>query len=358
MWTPASWGPLANWKPNHFVPLVSQINNSCNSSAKSCARLVMSNVSPRKNRKRVQPSSVIHIDDETAIHKVPKKDPKYQSFSFYKYHLPKTSSEHQMTRHSTNTSPKPCSTLSKDLPCKPLTNHPFLTSSQTPSVNILDGQCVTSSKSQYGKILKKTHQSSQNVSPTILSTPTRSEKTLEGQCVTSSKFQYGKRPKENSSKLSKHLSNKPATDQPMPLLTPTRSVNTLEGQCITPSNCQYGKSPNENSSKLSKDPTTDQPTPQSIPTRSAKTLDGQSLNENSSKLSKDLSNKPPTDQPTPLSTPTRSVNTLDGQSVTPFKFQSGKSPKENSSKLSKDLSNKHSTDQPTPLSTPTESVNT
>ena len=73
MWTRASWAPLANWKPNHFVPLVSQINNPCNSSATSCARPVKSNVSPRKNRKRVQPSSVIHIDDETTIHKVPKK---------------------------------------------------------------------------------------------------------------------------------------------------------------------------------------------------------------------------------------------------------------------------------------------
>ena len=75
MWTRASWAPLANWKPNHFVPLVSQIHNPCNSSAKSCASPVKSNVSPKKNRKRVQPSSVIHIDNEKPIHKVPKKDP-------------------------------------------------------------------------------------------------------------------------------------------------------------------------------------------------------------------------------------------------------------------------------------------
>lgn len=48
MWTQASWAPLANWKPNHFVPLVPQINNPCNSSAKSCASPVKSNVSPKK----------------------------------------------------------------------------------------------------------------------------------------------------------------------------------------------------------------------------------------------------------------------------------------------------------------------
>ena len=381
MWTRASWAPLANWKPNHFVPLVSQINNPCNSSATSCARPVKSNVSPRKNRKRVQPSSVIHIDDETTIHKVPKKDPKYHSFSFSEYHLPKTSSEHQMTRHSTNTSPKACSTLSKDLPRKPLTNHPFLTSSQTPSVNILDGQCVTSSKFQYGKnpkensskLAKCLSNKPLTEKPTPLSTPTRSVNTLDGQCVTPFKFQYGKSPNENPSKLSKDLSNKHATDQPTPLSTPTRSVNTSDGQSVTPFKFQYNKSPNENPSKLSKNlsnkPSTDQPTPLSTPTRSVNTLDGQcstpssfqygkSPNENSSKLSKDLSNKHATDQPTPLSTPTRSVNTLDGQSVTPFKFQYGKSPNENPSKLSKDLSNKHATDQPTPLSTPTRSVNT
>ena len=155
MWTRASWTPLANWRPHHFVPLVSQINNPCNSSAKSCASPVKSNVSSKKNRKWVQPSSVIHIDDETPIHKVPKKDRKYQSFSFSEYHLPKTSNEHQLTRHSTNTSPKPFSTLSKDLPSKPLTNQPFLTSSQTPSANTSDGQCVTPSKFQSGKSPKQ-----------------------------------------------------------------------------------------------------------------------------------------------------------------------------------------------------------
>lgn len=54
--------------------------------------------------------------------------------------------------------------------------------------------------------------------------------------------------------------------------------------------------------------------------------------EESSKLSKDLSNKPSTGQPTPLSTPTRSVNTSNGQRIIPLDLQSAKTSKEKSFK--------------------------